>query len=107
MELKDNCKILLTRTTQKVKCFKFKSKELDRELALHEDTDDKNKSSVTNVITGCRLFGINNKVKDIKENDIRDNLTKFINHYTIDAIHSKFSELDKIPMEERFKKVKK
>lgn len=107
MELKDNCKVLLEKATQKVKCFKFKSKELDRELALHEDTEDKNKSSVTDVITGCRLFGINRKVKDVKENDIRDNLNKFINHYTIDAIHSKFSELDKIPMEERLKKAKK
>lgn len=107
METKENCRILLDKATQKVKCYRFKSKELKRELALHEDSDDKNKSSVTDIITGCRLFGINKKVKDVKDIDIKENLIKFINHYTIDAINSKFSELDKVPMEERFRKAKK
>ena len=43
METKDTCKILLEKATQKVKCYKFISKEINRELALHEDVEDKNK----------------------------------------------------------------
>ena len=107
MDLKDSCTILLERATQKVKCYKFKDHTINRELALHEDLGDKNKSSVTDIKTGCRLFTLPHKVKDIKENDIREGLNKFINHYTVEAILSKVAELDKTTMEERFKKGKK
>ena len=107
METKDNCKILLERATQKIRCFRFKCKDLNRELALHEDTEDKNKSSITDIKTGNRLLTINKKVKDIKDIDIQEELQRFINHYTKDLIQSRFEELDSIPMEERFKKAKK
>lgn len=103
MDLKDNCKLLLDKATQKVKCCKFHSKDLNRELAVHEDISDKNKTSVTDIVTGCRLFVISTKVKDVKESDIKDNMQKFISHYTLDSIKAKFEELDKIPMEQRFK----
>ena len=103
METKDTCKILLEKATQKVKCYKFKSKEINRELALHEDVEDKHKSSVTDVVTGMRLFTIPNKVSNIKESDIRESLTKFINHYTVEAIKARVVELEKTTMEEKFK----
>lgn len=107
METKDNCTILLEKMTQKVRCFKFKSSVLDRELALHEDTEDKHKSSITDVKTGNRLLTINNRVKDVKEVDIQNELQKFINHYSIDCIKNRLEELDKVPMEQRIKKAKK
>ena len=107
MELKDNCKILLERSTQKVKCFKFQNSEIERELALHEDTEDRNKSAISDVNTGFRLITISKKVKDIKEADITDQLQRFINHYTKEAVCNKLNEMDKTPMEDKFKKVKK
>ena len=107
MDLKDNCVILLEKATQRVKCYKFKDHTINRELALHEDSEDKNKSSVTDIKTGCRLFTLHTKVKDVKESDIKEGLNKFINHYTVDAILSKVAELDKTTMEERIKKGKK
>ena len=103
METKDTCKILLERATQKVKCYRFKSREINRELALHEDIEDKNKSSVTDVITGMRLFTIPSKIKDVKEADVKERLAKFINHYTIEAIKTRVVELEKTTMEEKFK----
>lgn len=103
METKDTCKILLEKATQKVKCYKFISKEINRELALHEDVEDKNKSSVTDVVTGMRLFIIPNKVSNVKETDIKEGLTKFINHFTLDGIKSRVAELEKTTMEEKFK----
>ena len=104
MEIKDTCVILLEKATQKTKCYKFKSSELGRDLALHEDSEDKNHSSVTDIVTGLRLFGINQKVKDVKEDTLNSNLEKFIRHYSLEMIVKKLADEEKVPMEEKFKK---
>ena len=106
MELKDNCTILLERATQKVKCFKFKSKELDRDLALHENTENKMISDVSDVVTGLRMFSIPVRIKDVKEQHISEWLDKFIKHYTPEVILAKCKEEEKVPMTDKFKRKK-
>lgn len=104
MELKDNCIILLEKATQKVKCYKFLSMELNRELALHEDSENKNYSSVTDIKTGLRLFGIPLKTKDVKEELLKTNLEKFIRHFTKDTILTKLQNEEQVPMQEKIRK---
>lgn len=95
METKENCKILLKNgKTQKVKCYKFFQKELERELAVHEDVDNKSRTSITDIKTGFGLRQFNKEIKKVTETDINETLIEFIKHYTIEGIKDKFKEID-------------
>ena len=96
METKQSCKVLLKNNKkQKVKCYKFFQKDIEREIAVHEDVENKNVTSITDVLTGLRLKQIHKEIRKVTEAEIEETLIKFIGHYTIDSIKSKFQELDK------------
>ena len=95
MDTKDNCKVLLTNNKlQKVKCYKFFHKELGRELAVHEDVENKNITSISDVLTGLRFKQIHKEVKKVTEAEVEETLNKFIKHYTIEDIKKKFKEIE-------------
>ena len=95
MDIKDNCKVLLTNNKlQKVKCYKFLHEELGRELAVHEDVENKNITSITDVLTGFRLCYIHKEINKVKDEDIDQTLNQFIRHYTIEDIKKKFKEIE-------------
>ena len=95
MELKDTCKILLDKGTPlKVKCYKFQHKDFNRELAVHENSDHKTLTTITDVTSGMRLCGINKDVKHVTEADIKETLSTFTKHFTLDGILHRFKELD-------------
>lgn len=79
-------------TIKKVKCYTCFSEELNRELAVHADCEDKNKVSVTDVLTGLRLFGIDKPLNSIELPLIYTELEKFIKHYTLESIHKELQE---------------
>ena len=96
METKETCKILLDKgNTQKVKCYKFFQTDLNRELAVHADSDHKfTTTNITDTITGLRLCSIPKEVSKVNEKDIDETLNNFIKHYTIDSIIEEFKRLD-------------
>lgn len=79
-------------TIEKVKCYTCFSEELNRELAVHADCEDKNKVSVTDVLTGLRLFGIDKPLNSIEIPLVCEELKKFIKHYTLESIHKELQE---------------
>ena len=68
---------------------------MERELAVHEDVDNKNRTSITDVQTGYGLRQFDKNIKEVTEKDIRDTLMEFIKHYTMEVIKNKFKEKDK------------
>lgn len=100
MELNDtNFIILDNKKKQKVKCYTFYCKELGREIFIHENVDNKNQTSVSDKITGVRLFGINQKADKVKLIDIDEPLDKFIRHFTIEEIEKEFERLENLQKE--------
>ena len=95
-ELKDTCKVVLEKgTTQRVKCFKFKIKELgNRELAVHQDIDRKTFSTITDAKTGLRLCSVQKEVSKVTDKEIKEALNVFIKHFTLEEILKRFKELD-------------
>ena len=97
LDLKDTCKIKLDKGTQKVKCFKFKMKELDkRELAIHQHVDYKTLSSITDVISGLKLCTIQKEINKVTQDDIKEAINTFIRHYTLEEVLKRFKELNEI-----------
>ena len=95
METKETCKVLLDKgNKQKVKCYKFFQTDFNRELAVHENVDHKSHTSVSDVNTGLRLFGIPKEVSKITEQDIDLHMTEFIKHFTLEGITNEFKRLD-------------
>lgn len=95
METKDKGIIEIEKGKKKpVKCHKFKCNHIDRELMIHEDVDDKNKVSVSDCITGYRLFELPQKISSIKSSDIIEELKKFIKHYTKEGIAEEFKRIE-------------
>ena len=96
METTENCKVLLEKgTIQKVKCYKFFQTDFNRELAVHEHVDHKTLSTITDVVTGMRLCGINKEIKKVTPEDINQAIETFTKHFTLDGILHRFEELDK------------
>ena len=96
VDAKDTCKIILDKGTQKVKCFKFKAKELkNRELAVHTDVDHKTFSTITDIASGLRLCSIQKEIR-VTDSDIHIALDTFIRHYTLEEVLKRFKELDEI-----------
>lgn len=100
METKDKGTVSLTKDKKKpVKCHKFVCKPINRELMVHEDIDNKNHTSISDYITGYRLFGIPQKVDSVKSSDIVEQLKKFINHYTKEGIAEEFKRIENIQLQ--------
>lgn len=105
MEIKDNGNITVDKLQkQKIKCHKFFCKEINRNLMLHEDIENKNYSSVSDEITGFRLFSLPQKVSQVKPEHIKDRMEKFIKHFTKEGIEKEFDRIENLPQPERKKK---
>lgn len=94
IELKDNFKIILDKGTQKVSCRKFNYKPFNRVLALHTNVDSKNISAVSDFTTGLKLCDVKQEISRVKEEDIKQALHIFTNHYGLEEILKRFKELD-------------
>ena len=86
MELKDICKVILDKGSKKVMCYKFKHRQIGREIAVHEHTEYKNFTTITDFATGCRLCDIRKEVKHVTKDDIKEALDKLIKHYTLEEV---------------------
>lgn len=97
LDLKDTCKIQLDKGTQKVRCFKFKIKQLkNRELAAHQHSDYKTFSTITDVISGLRLCTIQKEIDKVTQDDIKEAVNTFIKHYTLEIVLKRLEELDEV-----------
>lgn len=100
VDTKDTCKVILDKGTQKVKCFKFKVKDLNkRELAVHQDVDHKMFSTITDIASGLRLCGIQKEISKVTEKEINEALDTFVKHFTLEEVMKRFKELDEINKE--------
>ena len=100
VDTKDTCKVILDKGNTKVKCFKFKAKEYEnRELAVHQHTDYKTFSTITDVTSGLRLCSIQKEISKVTDKDISEALDTFTKHFTLDEIMKRFKELDEIEKE--------
>lgn len=79
---------------QKVKCFKFHEPRMNRDLIIHADVDNKNKSSVSDKKTGFRLFGISQKIEKLKMEHLEEPMNKFISHFTLQSIAEEFIRIE-------------
>lgn len=95
MELKNRCKLLLDNGTKKVKCHIFLHKELNRELALHEDIDTRGTSSISDVKTGLRMCSRNVNISKITLTQVDEMVYNFIKRFTLEKINEEFERLDK------------
>ena len=97
METKDKGSIAVDKGNKKpVKCHKFKCKPINRELMVHEDIDDRNCVSVSDTITGFRLFKIQKKITEVQPSDITEKLKKFIRHFTEEGIATEFKRIESL-----------
>lgn len=100
METNDKGSITIEKGKKKpVKCHKFTCKPINRELMIHEDIDNKNHSSVSDCITGYRLFTLPIKITAVKNSDVIERLKKFINHFTKEGIAEEFKRIEKLQTE--------
>ena len=84
---------------KKVKCYTYFNEELNRELAVHADYEDKSKSCISDAITGLRLTSIYKKFESIDTTDINISLDAFIKHYSIELINKEFQKHNNIEAE--------
>lgn len=95
MEYKETAQITVEKgNKKKVKCYKFQCKPIHRELMVHEDIDNKNQTSVSDVITGYRLFTLPIKSTSIKPDDIKVRLKEFVRHFTKEGIAAEFKRIE-------------
>ena len=95
METNDKGNIAINKGNKKqVKCYKFNCSYLNRELMIHEDIDTKDCTSVSDSITGFRLFKLHKKFPSVQLSDITEKLNKFIRHYTIEGIAEEFRRIE-------------
>jgi hypothetical protein len=97
METKDKGNITVDKGNKKqVKCHKFTCKPINRELMVHEDIENKEHVSVSDYITGYRLFKLPQKISTVKNSDIVEGLKKFIKHYTKEGIAEEFKRIENL-----------
>ena len=59
MKIEESLKVLTDKgTKQKIGCYKFYQTEMNRELAVHPNIDLKDRTSVSDVSTGLKLFDL-------------------------------------------------
>ena len=78
-----SCKIVLDKGTKTVKGASFEIPELERTVIVHEDPANKNKTNITDIITGYKFTTLNNPVGKVKEQEVREALDKFLKHYGV------------------------
>ena len=97
MEIKDKGSITLDKGNKKqIKCHKFQYKPMNRELMVHEDVDVKNCTSVSDSLTGFRLFKLSKDIEKVQPNDITEGLEKFVRHYTLEGIDLEFRRIENL-----------
>ena len=97
METKDKGSIAIEKGNKKqVKCHKFTCEPINRELMVHEDIDSKEWVSVSDTITGFRLFRLHKKIASIQPSDIDEQMNKFIHHYTLEGIAEEFKRIESL-----------
>ena len=95
MDFKDNGEVAIEKgKTKKVKCCKFTCKPIKRQLMVHEDVDKKGVVSVSDVITGYRLFALPITAQKVTPDHIKEELKKFVSHYTIEGIAMEFKRIE-------------
>ena len=95
METNDKGNITIEKGVKKpVKCYKFKCKPINRELMIHEDIDTKDCTSISDSVTGFRLFKLHKKINSVQLPEVEEGLTNFIRHYTIDGIDAEFKRIE-------------
>lgn len=97
MEFKDTATVTIEKgNKKKVKCHKFQCKPIKRQLMVHEDIDNKNQTSVSDVITGYRLFALPIKSTSVKPDDIKEKLKEFVRHFTKEGIKLEFERIENL-----------
>lgn len=97
MELKDKGTVTIEKGNKKqIKCHRFMYNPIHRELMVHEDIDNKNHASVSDCITGYRLFVLPQKISAIKPSDITERLTQYISHYTKEEVIKEFKRVENL-----------
>ena len=81
---------------KKVKGAPYFCSELNRNLFIHQDIDNDKQTSVSDEITGYRLFFFKEKYDKIKEEDIRYKIDEYIKHYSIPLIEHEFNRVEKL-----------
>ena len=76
-------KVVLDKGTKTVKGTVYECKELNRTVAIHADVVSKNKTTLTDLATGYKFLTLNTPVDKIKEQEIKENLDKFLKHFGI------------------------
>ena len=100
MELKDTGIITVDKNAkQKIKCKKFFCKTIDRHLMVHESVENKNISSVSDSITGYRLFNIEHKINLVTPEMIKEKLKNFVKHFTVEGIAEEFKRIENLPQD--------
>lgn len=97
MDYKDTATVTIEKgNRKKVKCYKFQCKPIQRELMVHEDIDTKDHTSVSDVITGYRLFSLPIKSTSIKPDDVKNRLKEFVRHFTKEGIKAEFKRIEEL-----------
>lgn len=87
MEFKDNFKVDRGKLgKKKVKCNIFLCTPINRELAIHQDIDYPEKTAVSDVVTGCKLFSLNINHELVELSTVETRLEAYIKHYTAEGI---------------------
>ena len=95
MKIEESLKVLTDKgTKQKIGCYKFYQTEMNRELAVHPNIDLKDRTSVSDVSTGLKLFDLHKVFEKVGSSDIDEKMTWFINHYTLEEILEEFKKYE-------------
>lgn len=95
-EFKKTFTVTLDKGTKKVKGAPYYSAKLNRNLFIHADVDNEKHTSVSDEITGFRLFYFSEKHDKIKEEQLEERIDEFIKHYSIPAIEEEFQRVERL-----------
>ncbi len=88
-----------TKGTKKVKGSPYYSEELNRNLFIHPDIDNDKHTSVSDEVTGYRLFKFTEKHDKIKEEQIKSRISEYVRHYTMPSIMEEFQRVEQLLLE--------
>ena len=90
------CKDKKGESLSKVKGYSFFNKELNRQLILHTDVDNKEYSALSDKLTGLRFFTLPHAFSKLDVSIVESELQKFIKHYTIDLIKTELKKKEEV-----------
>ena len=96
LEFKKTFTVTLDKGTKKVKGAPYYSDKLNRNLFVHQDVDNNKNTSVSDEITGFRLFYFPEKYDKIKEEQLEEKIDEFIKHYSMPAIQEEFQRVERL-----------